>query len=74
MKDTRLLHARQALEGALEILAGLQAERIPDPHDVISVARAEKLTSAAVQAVMAAYEEEVEPCDRRGGWSMGPLD
>ncbi len=60
MRDTRLLQARQSVEAALEILADIIGEGITNSHDMLGVARAEKLLAGGIQAINGVYE--VEAC------------
>lgn len=50
--DSRLNHIRSTLDAALELAGDMYAENL-DPHDCISLARAEKFILAAGQAIAA---------------------
>jgi hypothetical protein len=50
--DSRLNHMRATLDAAVEVAAEMYAENL-DPHDAISLERAEKFILAAGQAIAA---------------------
>ena len=72
--DSRLNHIRSTLDAAVEVAAEMYAENL-DPHDAISLARAEKFILAAGQAIasMSIYSPVVgvEPCGEYS--SLGSL-
>ncbi len=69
MKDTRIPNAKRLADSVIEIIAEILAERPANPHDVVALARAEKLFTAGGDALMSAYEPEIPVCGASGGFS-----